>query len=177
MELEEGRKSFFQQIFAWRERIGELATGMVVMYFVNLAFDYLLYPYVIYRFGTLRGGVVMTFLSFLACLITLWFYDWSKRDWLGIEAVKSLKEYDGNKLAGKLTSWILQKSDPVVFLFLSLKFDPFITMVYLRHGAFNGMNKRDWQVFTGSLLFSNLYWIFICYSGISLVEWVVMKMH
>jgi hypothetical protein len=43
-------------------------------------------------------------------------------------------------MTGKLTFWILQKSDPVVFLFLSLKVDPFITMVYLRNGAFNGMN-------------------------------------
>jgi len=56
------------------------------------AFNFAIYPFVIYRFGILKGGVVMTFLSFIVCMLTIWFYDWAKRDWLGIEAIKSLKE-------------------------------------------------------------------------------------
>jgi hypothetical protein len=66
---------------------------------------------------------------------------------------------------------VLQKSDPVVFLFCSVRYDPFITTVYLRKGTYNGMNRRDWTVFMGSLIVSNSYWTLACYMGISLFEW------
>ena len=63
------------------------------------------------------------------------------------------------------------KSDPIVFFFLSIKYDPFITMIYMRHGAYNGMSNRDWKIFTGSLILGNAYWTLACFMGISLVEW------
>lgn len=68
---------------------------------------------------------------------------------------------------------IVKKSDPLFFLFMSIKFDPFITTAYLRHGAnqFNGMNTRDWKVFISSLILGNTYWTLACYMGIMLVEW------
>ncbi|MCK7474450.1 MAG: hypothetical protein MZV49_14915 [Rhodopseudomonas palustris] len=59
------------------------------------SFDYALYPFVIYSFGILAGGLIMMVLSFAACQLTLWFYDWSKHDWLGIEAVKSPERLRG----------------------------------------------------------------------------------
>ena len=37
----------------------------------------------------------MMAISFLICLLILWFYDYSKRDWLGLEVAKDLKEYEG----------------------------------------------------------------------------------
>ena len=113
----------------------------------------------------------MTIISAIVCYATLKFYDWSKKDWLGIETVKSLKGYDGSKRIGRITAWALRKSDPLVFLFLSIKFDPFITTAYLRKGQFSGMSKRDWKIFIGSLLFSNAYWTLTCYIGITLFEW------
>ena len=117
------------------------------------------------------GGVVMTFLSFLACLLTLKFYDWSKRDWLGIEAIKGLRGYDGKGRIVKITSWILKKSDPIVFLFLSIKFEAFITTAYMRRGKFDGMGRREWSIFMGSLIISNIYWTLACYMGITLFQW------
>jgi hypothetical protein len=69
------------------------------------------------------------------------------------------------------SSLILQKSDPFVFLFLSIKEDPFITTAYLRHGKFSGMSRRDWKIFMGSLLVGNAYWTLACFMGITLVEW------
>jgi len=68
----------------------------------------------------------------------------------------------------------LQKGDPAVFLFLSLWYDPFITTTYMRHGShqYNGMSRRDWAIFMSSLLLGNGVWIFACFTGISLVEWV-----
>jgi hypothetical protein len=150
----------------------ELVVGLTANQAIVWAFNYGIYPFVIYRFGILKGGVVMTFLSFIVCMLTIWFYDWAKRDWLGIEAIKSLKEYDGSKLIGRLSKWVMGKSDPIVFFFLSIKYDPFITMIYMRHGAYNGMSKRDWKIFTGSLILGNAYWTLACFMGVSLVEWV-----
>lgn len=160
-----------RRVHGSRWRIAELAAGSAAMILLNFAFDYLLYPLVIYRFGILPGGVAMTLLSCIACLLILRAYDWSKRDWLGIEAIKRLKEYEGGASLGRVTAWVLRKSDLAVFFFLSLKYDPFITTVYLRKDAFNGMGRREAEIFFSSLLFANAYWILACYTGISLVEW------
>jgi hypothetical protein len=155
-------------------RIAELTCGISIKSLVSYSFDYLLYPFVIYKLGILTGGTIMMFLSLLACVILIKFYDWSKRDWLGIETIKGLKEYHGDNRLGRLTAWLLQRSEPVVFLFLSIKEDPFITMIYLRHGShqFNGMSARDWRIFLTSLVIANIYWTLAAYMGISVVEWV-----
>ncbi|MBI5632355.1 MAG: hypothetical protein HZA15_02610 [Nitrospirae bacterium] len=154
------------------KRFAELSVGLLTNKAIDSIFNYLIYPFVIYNFGILRGGVVMTFLSFITCLGVMRFYDWSGRDWLGIEAIKDLKDYKGKKNIGRFTSWFLKKSDTVAFLFLSIWYDPFIVTAYLRNGKFNGMNRRDWTIFMSSLILSNAYWTLAVYMGISLVEWV-----
>jgi hypothetical protein len=155
-------------------RIAELTCGISIKSLVSYSFDYFLYPFVIYKLGILTGGAIMMFLSLLACVILIKFYDWSKRDWLGIETIKGVKEYHGESSLGRLTAWLLRRSEPVVFLFLSIKEDPFITMIYLRHGShqYNGMSSRDWRIFLGSVAISNIYWTLAAYMGISAVEWV-----
>jgi hypothetical protein len=107
----------------------------------------------------------MTFLSFLLCIMIIWFYDWSKKDWLGIETIKSLKDYGGGHSAGRMTSWFLRRSEPVAFLFLTFWYDAFITMAYLRRGAYNGMGARDWRIFLISLFLGNGYWILASWMG------------
>ena len=154
-----------------KSRVSELALGLSANQLIVWSGDYILYPFIIYTFGILEGGILMIFISFIVCFLTMKFYDWSKRDWLGIEAIKNLKGYGGNKKLGRITAWIMQKSDPIAFILLSIKYDPFITTAYLRHGKFTGMNKRDWKIFIGSLLFSNAYWTLACYMGITLFEW------
>lgn len=171
MNSEKSNNSFIYKALKLRGRFAELSIGLTVVYLSNTLFDYILYPFVIYKFGILKGGIVMTFLSFIACLLIMKFYDWSKRDWLGIEMIKSLKKHEGNNKIGKITAWIMQKSDPLIFLFLSIKYDPFITTAYLRRGKFDGMNKRDWKIFLSSLLLGNAYWTLACYTGITLFEW------
>jgi hypothetical protein len=155
-------------------RVAELTVGISTKNLISYSFDYLLYPFVIYRLGLIKGGIVMMALSLLACVILLKFYDWSKRDWLGIETIKGLKDYQGDSKLGRFTAWILRRSDPVVFIFLSIKEDPFITLLYMRHGShqYNGMSARDWRIFLGSVAISNIYWTLAAYMGISVVEWV-----
>ena len=152
-----------------KSRIVELALGLSTNQLIVWSGDYILYPFTIYTFGILKGGILMMLISFIVCFLTVKFYDWSKRDWLGIEAIKEIKTYKGRRKIGRFTSWIMKKSDPIVFLFMSVKFDPFITTAYLRHGTnqFNGMKRRDWKIF----IISNAYGTLACYMGITLVEW------
>ena len=77
----------------------------------------------------MTGVAIMMLLSLLACVILVQLYEWSKRDWLGIETIKGMKDYQGASILGRMTAWILQRSDPVVFLFLTIKEDAFITLV------------------------------------------------
>lgn len=161
------------KLSSYKDRAAELAIGYSTKGLISGSFDWFLYPAVIYWLGVLKGGVIMAFLSMLACLAMMKFYDWSKRDWLGIEAIKGLREYKGHKGLGKLTAWALQKGDTVSFLFLSINFDPFITTTYMRHGKnnYSGMSRRDWSIFLSSVIISNAYWTLAVYMGISLVEW------
>jgi len=127
---------------------------------------------VIFYLGVWHGGLVMMGLSFAICMLTIWFYDWAGRDGLGIEAIKSMRDYDGTSRLGRLTAWMLRKSEPMIFLYLSLMSDPFITMVAMRRGAYNGMAARDWRIFLGSFVLGNASWIFVWWTRISLAQWV-----
>ncbi len=134
MEAETAQNSLLQKAVKHRGRVTELAIGLSANRLLEIGFDYLLYPYVVFAFGILRGGLVMGALSGLACILLIRFYDWSGRDWLGIEAIKSLKAYEGGNMAARLARWFMNKGDLLFFLFLSVRYDPFITMVYMRHG-------------------------------------------
>lgn len=76
-------------------------------------------------------------------------------------------------------SGLLKKSDLLAFLFLSIKEDSFVTMVYLRHGShqYNGMSARDWRILLASHAVSNIYWTLAAYMGTSVVGcvWKMVK--
>jgi hypothetical protein len=162
-----------------KKKLAILGVGYLGNAIIVYGFDYFLYPFVIWRFGILEGGIVMTFLSFAICYITIIFYDWAKQDWLGIETIKEVKEYNGKSLIGRFTSWILRKSEPIILVFLSIKFDPFITTAYMRKGAekYNGLGKRDWVIFLSSLVVGNVYWTFVAFTGVSIIEHIWNFIH
>ena len=159
---------------ALKSRIATLALGHTVNAVIVWMFDWAIYPSVIYFCGVLWGGLAMTVLSFLICFATMKFYDWSKTDWLGIEAMKSLRDEDKTSMLARLIGWAMRHGDFLTMIFLSLKFDPFVVTAYMRKGAnrYDGMNKRDWTIFVGSLVFGNLYWTLAVFSGISAFEWI-----
>jgi hypothetical protein len=135
-------------------------------------FDYVLYPFVIWRAGLGWGLLIMAVLSFLLCWSMLRFYDWSGQDWLGIEAVKRLRESrDSTGWRGRLGR-LLRRSDLLAFVVLSLRFDPLITTLYLRPAerAFRGLSGSDWRLFVASVALSNVYWSLVAYGGIELVR-------
>lgn len=141
-------------------RCAVLGIGLLAHWAMCSGFDYLLYPFVIFKMGLIGGGIIMLVLCFTVCYATFRFYDRSKHDWLGIETMKEIREDAGQRKSNKLASWILRQSTPVALLLLSMKFDPFVTTAYLRSGAHNysGLSHRDWKIFLSSLLIGNGYW-------------------
>lgn len=167
-----GIKQIAAKLAARKKRFGVLGIGLLGNQIIAYGFNWVLYPFVIWKLGLKIGFPVMVVLSFVLDYGRLLFYDWSKKDWLGIEAVKELKEYEGGKKTGRFASWIMKQSELVIFVFLSIKFDSFVTTAYMRHGSnkFNGMTSRDWGVFAASLVVGNVYWAILMFTGISAVE-------
>ncbi len=148
-------------------RAAELTTGFFTWKAVDYAFDYLLYPVVIWKLGPWAGGALMALLSLVFCLLLLRLYDRLGRDWLGIEFVKNLRHYEGPSCWRRGLAWLVARGDGPAFLMLSAKYDPFVTTAYLRHGAFAGLTPRDRRIFLASWLIGNLLWIAVCYGGLS----------
>ncbi len=163
----------------FKKRVTELGLGHSVNLITVWGFDYVLYPLVIFWLGLAWGFVVMAMLSFLVCWLTMKFYDWSRRDWLGIEAIKDLKVYDGPSRARRWLAWVLRRTDFVACILLSIKFDPFIVTTYLRRGHYGAMDARDWRIFLLSWLIGNAWWSLLCYAGVESIvglwHWIRMS--
>jgi len=165
-------KKFAAFIAAEKKRFAILAVGFLgnkaIVWIVNYGID----PFLIYNYGLIKGGIASMVFSFFICLATIVFYDWAKTDWLGIEMVKEMKEYEGQKQVGRAIRWLLLKGDFIALIGLSILTDPFITLVYLRKGAnqYNGMNLRDWKIFLASTFISNLWWVLLVFGGIQIIR-------
>src|SRR3989344_5984762 len=144
-----------------------LALGHTIDRLTIWVFDWWIYPLVIYSCGLIWGGLIMLFLSFVLCYATMKFYDWSKTDWLGIELVKSLRDNEKEGRLHSLARWAVRKGDFFAMIILSINSDPFKVTVYMRKGAhnYNGMEKRDWMIFLGSLFLGILYWTLAVFTG------------
>ena len=143
------------------------------------------FAFLIEKLGLTRGFVVMSVISFLTCLLFIQFYDWLKVDWLGIEVAKEVRDF-GPEWIKKLNPesiivkilwwpfskiiliilWALKKGGFVAFVALSVYTDPFITTVYMRKGRheYNGLSRKDWQMFIASTIVSNGYWAIITFA-------------
>jgi hypothetical protein len=157
----------------YKERAAILGIGLLGNSLMANGFDYVLYPWVIWQLGPLHGAAMMTVLSFLICWATLLFYDWAKKDWLGIETIKELKEYAGNNRLARVLRWAMAKGDAALLVILSIWTDPFVTVAYLRRGAhqYNGMTARDWRIFLLSVVIGNGSWTLTLFTGLTVAEY------
>lgn len=155
-----------------KERLGILGVGLLGNQALVYGFNWVVYPFVIWKLELVKGFAVMVVLSFCLCYGLLRFYNWSQKDWLGLETIKCLKDYEGSRTTGRIASWILRRSEPVIVVFLSIMFDPFITTVYMRKktDAFKEMTSRDWKIFLTSLIIGDTYWAIAVFTGISAFE-------
>jgi hypothetical protein len=171
----------------WRThatRFAEIVGAWSLLTIFNFLFACVLYPLVIFQWGSLVGGGTMAVLASTICLFLIWWYSHTGKDWLGVNVVEDIKT-NGEGWVGKLDTkaqesiiwfllrfvlylpsrfflvvlWAIKKNDVLAFIALNVAQDPFVTTVFLRHGRFGGLTKKDWIVFCGSLVFSNGYWI------------------
>ena len=108
------------QPIRWKERIGIMAVGHTFKQVEGFVFNYTLYPAVIAWLGAVTGGFVMTAFSAFVCYLYILFYDWTKKDWLGLELLKEVR--DGEEKQGfvaRLVQWAARKGDWLAFLILS----------------------------------------------------------
>ena len=99
----------------------ELTSGLVVWNVTDYAFDYALYPFVVWKLGPVVGGGIMALASLVFCLVLLRIYDGLRRDWLGIEFVKGLRHYDGPSRWRRGLAWLISRGDGIAFVILSAK--------------------------------------------------------
>jgi hypothetical protein len=152
-----------------KERIGLIAIGHTGKRIEEFLFDWLLYGVVVTQstlwWGSVWGAVgaflIMMPLSALVCYLYIRFYDWAKKDWLGLETLEELRESEAKAhwLVRHIIRWA-KRGDAAMFFVLSFWGDPFITTVYFRRGShlYNGLSTRDWKIFFASVVVSNAYW-------------------
>jgi hypothetical protein len=118
-----------------------------------------------YTFGTYQGSIIafvlMTPLALFVNTLCLAFYNWSKKDWFGFEAIK---EFEANAKEGgafrRFLYALLTSNRIAAFFVLSIFGDPFLTVVYLRKkdAQYTKLTTRDQYVLISSALVSNAYW-------------------
>lgn len=169
-------KVFFKKaadfIAAEKKKIALWGMGFSGYHLFDYVFDYGIYSVVIWNLGPIKGGVLIIILSLIYNLLALRFYNWSKKDWLGLETLKQIREYNGNFLIWQWLAWIMKKSSFLTLLFMAVKYNAFMVTVYMRNSnEYGELNKRDWGIFLFSLIVGEVYWILVVSGGITLIEY------
>lgn len=151
------------------KRIIQWITGISIYGLFNWLFDYVGYSFVIWKLGVIPGGLVMAILAFFLDWYSVKFYDEFETDWLAMEEIKSLRDYQGKNLMKRFTKLILTKTpDFIQVIFFAVKFNPFITTIMMRKSSFEakGMSRQDWKIFIISFIIGQIYWISVIAGGV-----------
>jgi roadblock/LC7 domain-containing protein len=154
-------------------RLSRVLAGTAVYSLLNWIYDYPLYALVILYAGIFWGGLFMVILSIPIELLILKFYNWSCEDWLAIEYLKSIKDYQGSSLYKKALKFVLLKTPiPLQVAVLSTKFNAFMVTILLRENAYqyNKFSKKEWAIFWTSFLGGQVYWTLVIGTGIEVGE-------
>ncbi len=143
----------------------------------NFSVDYVLWPVLQSLYG-LYGILILIVMALINNFIILLWYHRKKVDWLGVSEVENLKA-KGHLWVHQVSNhenlvrrfslylpakflqfmiWILNKNDIFAFVTLSVWQDSFITTIFLRHGSFEKLDKRDYFIFIFSTIFGCLGW-------------------
>ena len=142
----------------WHTRLGILVLGLTVNSVMVVGYNWVVYPYLLATFGLLLGWVYALLGSIVLCLGSLWFYDVTQQDWLDIEAIKLLRDEPATRRIRRVLHTVANRGDALAFLVLCIKYDPFITTVYMRRGRGNHtMTARDWYIFWLSVAACNVW--------------------
>ncbi len=153
-------------------RLGLWFGGVSAYYWGSWLYDYLFVSYILWTYGNYEGGLIIMFASVLLDLGTLKFYDWFKKDWLALETLKVTETREGR--LGQVIKWLHNKGALITIVVLSVLTTPFIVTTFMRKGAhqYDGMSARDAVIFIASSVISNLYWIVVIGSGVSILKYL-----
>ena len=160
----------------WKRTV-QVMSGWGIYEAYAFAFDFILWP-ILQSFYGIAGVILLIFLALIANFLVLLWYQKHKVDWFGVNVLEDIKEkghiwvreVDNHKNIFKKISlyiparllqfmiWILNKNDIFAFVTLSIWQDSFITTIFLRHGKFTKLDKRDYIIFVSSTIFSCLIW-------------------
>jgi hypothetical protein len=139
-------------------------------------FDFILWPILQGLYGFV-GVVFLILMALILNFLVLIWYEKNKVDWFGVnvlEGVKAKGHIWVNKIGRskniikkvslyipakilQFMIWLLKTNDIFAFVTLSVWQDSFITTIFLRHGKFGKLDKRDYTVFILTIL-SCLAW-------------------
>ena len=154
-----------QKLGFWK-KAKQILAGYGAKLLLDWGYDYLVYPILLWNFGTFWGGIYAATGAMVICFSLLMYYEKSKTDWLGSGTLAETKTFIqlwiGKNPTGfwRLVQLGLEKSDLFAFIFLTIFRDQFETTVFLRHGKFDGLKAKDYLIFFASGVLGNLYWIF-----------------
>ena len=155
----------------------------------NSSFEFLVWPIIQALLGFI-GIALLTLIALINNLIILLWYQKKKVDWFGVNVLEDLKtkghlwvhKVDDSKNVVKKISlyipakilqlmiWTLNKNDIFAFVTLSVWQDSFITTIFLRHGKFDKLDRRDYIIFVSSTILGCLVW-----SGLMQIVITVVK--
>ncbi len=150
------------------QRISLVAIGHIVKRVEEFLFDWLLYGVVVLFCTTTWGSVwgsliafsIMAPLSAYFSLLWIAYYNWSKRDWFGLEFLKELRDETKRGWFAQRIQAGLKRGGVPAFFILSFYTDPFMTVVYFRKKgeSYTLLGPRDTNIFWCSVVVSNAYW-------------------
>ena len=150
-------------------------SGHGVLWVADHIFDYVLYPLAIVTLGLAWGTVAMMTASLVICVVLLKFYNEVGRDLLGFESLKTA--------GGKASDWLRRKLPflpqslfrIVLFLYTSIRHDPFTCIVLMRPQHNFTMSRSDIWTFLASVAVGNICWALVVWLGIHSVEQLVRE--
>jgi hypothetical protein len=75
-----------------KERIGIIGMGVFLYECFNYAYDFGFYPFAIFHWGIVNGGIIAVLGSLVQNAVMFWMYDRFKIDWLGAHALRHHQE-------------------------------------------------------------------------------------
>ncbi len=144
-----------------RRRVAQIGVGHTLYAGFNWLFDHVIYVYVVYQFGMVRGGLLMTALSFVQCAGTLLLYQRMRIDWVGAGLLAEIRLKPRRNGFERFLLWADTRHPLAIFTLLCIAQDPFITTAYFKRGQFDVITRGDWGRFILSVIVANFYWVFI----------------
>ncbi|MEI6528251.1 MAG: hypothetical protein WCO10_01090 [bacterium] len=154
-------------IVLWQLAVGYSIKALSFFFLVVL-----IYPVLLLSLGKFWGSCFSLVTTIVTYYVIAFMYFRSAKDWLGIELIKSLKDRPSRGLLQNLAKEILKNGDVVAALVLPVFFNPIVTVIYLRKGAWNfgPIKKKDRLTIIASSTVFSVLWLIVVITGMSLYD-------